>query len=346
MSRLWTSTIVDDCGNESTANASKYIVVLDTIAPQFTNTCDIENGETVEYTCGDDNGNGVNDIFDFLETPAACAPSYIENCDSEVALTMTADTMGYVPTGDIANYCMPATVEAIANGETRDDRDPEAIRLFNFEVVSPSSSWTVVYIVEVMADSTLHIVLETTNAAGDAGFIFDAIYDGGHDWNEWLALPGMHNYKKDCAEIFPGIEIWTEWIYYVMDNGTMSGTGRFAGSEFTLSHQPLNAYYGLQVGEVPTTRTRTTVPAPGSSGPVSTCPPMPARARWPPAVTSSSTSTAASDGRSTMSTLSSTTVATATDSATPIWVRVSSEAVPTARSAVTPRWTSPPVRAA
>ena len=250
VSRLWTSTIVDDCGNESTANAAQYIVVLDTIAPQFTNTCDIENGETVEYTCGDDNGNGVNDIFDFLETPAACAPSYIENCDSEVALTMTADTMGYVPTGDIANYCMPATVEAIANGETCDDRDPEAIRLFNFGggesfvLVDGGSS-----IVEVMADSTLHIVLETTNAAGDAGFIFDAIYDGGHDWNEWLALPGMHNYKKDCAEIFPGIEIWTEWIYYVMDNGTMSGTGRFAGSEFTLSHQPLNAYYGLQVGE-------------------------------------------------------------------------------------------------
>ena len=26
----------------------------------------------------------------------------------------------------------------------------------------------------------------------------------------------MHNYKKDCADIFPGIEIWTEWIYYVM----------------------------------------------------------------------------------------------------------------------------------
>ena len=59
----------------------------------------------------------MNASFAFAEIPAACAPEYIENCDSEVALTMTSDTMGYVPTGDIANYCMPSTVEAIANGE-------------------------------------------------------------------------------------------------------------------------------------------------------------------------------------------------------------------------------------
>ncbi|MDB4787377.1 T9SS type A sorting domain-containing protein, partial [Flavobacteriales bacterium] len=213
-------------------------------------TCDIDNGETVEYTCADDNGNGVNDVLDFTEIPLACAPAYIENCDSEVALTMTADTMGYVPTGDIANYCMPSTVEELANGETCDDRAPEAIRLFNF---SGGESYTLVEggssIVEVMQDSSMHIVLEVENADGDAGFVFDAIYDGAHDWNEWLALPGLHNYKKDCAEIFPGIEIWTEWLYYIMDGGTMSGTGRFAGSEFALQHQPLNAYYGLQIGE-------------------------------------------------------------------------------------------------
>ncbi|MGB1572667.1 MAG: T9SS type A sorting domain-containing protein, partial [Flavobacteriales bacterium] len=250
VSRLWTSMITDDCGNEDTAYAYQYIVVLDTIAPQFTNTCDIDNGETVEYTCGDDNGNGVNDIFDFIEIPAPCAPSYIENCDSEVALTMTSTESGYLPTDDISNYCMPTDPEAIANGETCDDRAPEAIRLFNF---SGGESYTLVdggsSIIEIMADSSMHIVMEVENAAGDAGFIFDAMYDGGHDWNEWLALPGMHNYKKDCAEIFPGIEIWTEWIYYIMDGGTMSGTGRYAGSEFALSHQPLNAYYGLQVGE-------------------------------------------------------------------------------------------------
>jgi hypothetical protein len=248
--RVWRSDISDDCGNSSTTYTYQNIVVLDTIAPQFTETCDISNGEQVEYTCGDDNENGTNDVLDFIQLPAACAPSYMENCDSEVPLTMVSDSSGYVPTNSIANYCMPSTVELLANNQSCDDRDAESIRLFNF---AGGESFTIVdggaSLVEVMSgDSALHIVLETENAAGDAGFTFDAMYEGSFDWNAWLDQPGLHSYKKDCAELYPGIEIWTEWLYYVMANGTMEGTGRFAGSSFTLSHQPMNNYYGLQVG--------------------------------------------------------------------------------------------------
>jgi hypothetical protein len=247
--RTWTSVATDDCGNENTVTTSQDIAVLDEMAPQFTNTCDIDNGSTVEYACGDDNQNGLNDIFDFIQLPEACDVAYADNCDSEVTLDFSADSSGYLPTADIANFCMPSNVETIENGETCDDRAPEAIRLFNFP---NGESFTLVdggiSIVEIAPDSAMHIVLETTDGDG-GGFIFDAVYEGGFDWNEWLAEPGMHNYKKDCADIFPGIEIWTEWIYYVMDNGTMTGTGTFTGSTFELQHQPLNAYYGLQIGE-------------------------------------------------------------------------------------------------
>ncbi len=248
--RTWTSVATDDCGNENTVTTSQDITVLDQMAPQFTSTCDISNDEVVEYACGDDNQNGLNDIFDFIEIPAACDVQFGDNCDSEVTLEFSSVESGYLPTDDIANFCMPATVEAIDNGETCDDRAPEAVRLFNFP---GAESFTIVEggssIIEIAPDSTMRIVLEVADVNGD-GFIFDAIYEGGHDWNEWLAEPGMHNYKKDCADIFPGIEIWTEWVYYVMGaGGTMSGTGAYAGSEFTLQHQPLNAYYGLQIGE-------------------------------------------------------------------------------------------------
>jgi hypothetical protein len=68
-------------------------------------------------------------------------------------------------------------------------------------------------------------------------------------WSEWLDEPGAQSYKKDCAEIFPGIEIWTEWMYTTMESGTMTGTGSLAGTSFELTHQPMNAYYGLQIGE-------------------------------------------------------------------------------------------------
>ena len=247
--RTWTSVATDDCGNQNTVTTSQDITVLDEMAPQFTATCDIANGETVEYACGDDNQNGINDIFDFIQIPDPCDVEYADNCDSDVTLDFSSVESGYLPTEDIANYCMPSDPMAIENGETCDDRDPEAIRLFNFP---NGESFTLVpggsSIIEIAPDSTMHIVLDTEDGNG-GGFIFEATYDGGHDWNEWLDLPGMQNYKKDCADIFPGIEIWTEWVYYVMANGTMTGTGTFAGSSFDLQHQPLNAYYGLQIGE-------------------------------------------------------------------------------------------------
>ena len=50
-------------------------------------------------------------------------------------------------------------------------------------------------IIEIAPDSTMHIVLETEDGNG-GGFIFEATYEGGHDWNEWLALPRMHSTRR------------------------------------------------------------------------------------------------------------------------------------------------------
>ncbi|MDG2426245.1 MAG: T9SS type A sorting domain-containing protein [Flavobacteriales bacterium] len=250
--RTWTSVATDDCGNMNTVSSTQTITVLDEVAPQFTATCDLMNGDVVDYACGDDNGNGINDILDFIQLPASCDVEFADNCDSDVALTFSSDTSGYVPTDEISNFCMPSTVETLANGETCDDRAPEAIRLFGTEgnmdeaytITSGGSS-----LVEVGNDGSLHIVLETENADGTAGLTFDATYSSVLDWNEWLAEPGAHSYKKDCAEIFPGVEIWTDWMFSVMESGTMTGTGALAGSSFELTHQPMNNYYGLQIGE-------------------------------------------------------------------------------------------------
>ena len=84
------------------------------------------------------------------------------------------------------------------------------------------------------------------NADGTGGFTFTAEYGAGQDWATWSA--GGSNYKKDCADIYPGEAIWEEWVYFLMTAGTLEGTGMYAGSSFTLSHQPANGYYGMQMG--------------------------------------------------------------------------------------------------
>ena len=227
---------------------------------------------------------------------------------------------------------MPSTVEAIANGETCDDRDPEAIRLFNF---GGDESYTIVdggsSIVEIMQDSTMtsssrrRILLATPASSSTPSTTVVTTL-------ERVARPaGCPQLQEGLRRDLPGHRNLDGGIYYTMSSGTMSGTGRYAGSEFALTTNRFNEYYGLQIGEGANKNENYGASAwffwtgeyvlDGAS-----------QARWPPAVTSSSTSIAASAGRSTTTTMAWTTAATATDSATPTSVRVSSAPAPTARS--------------
>ena len=107
----------------------------------------------------------------------------IDNCDSEVNVTLFTETEGYIPTDDIRNYCVPVTPEAQSGAQTRDDRAPEVIRLFNFPGADDSFVMAdAENLVQVMADGSMHIELEVENADGTGGFTFTADYGAGQDW--------------------------------------------------------------------------------------------------------------------------------------------------------------------
>ena len=241
--RRWLATGTDDADNLDSAVTYQHIMVLDTEAPQLTNTCDIDNGETVTYDCP---GAGV---MDFDPVPVACDVMAVDNCDTDVNITLFSESEGYIPTDAIRNYCAPVTPEAQSGSQTCDDRAPEAMRLFNFPgaddsfVMSSESE----NLVQVMADGSLNIAMEVENADGTGGFILSAEYGAGQDWTAWEASGS--NYKKDCAEIYPGEAVWEDWFYFLMASGSLEGTGIYAGSSFELSHQPANGYYGLQMGQ-------------------------------------------------------------------------------------------------
>jgi hypothetical protein len=240
--RRWLATGTDDADNIDSAVTYQHIMVLDTEAPQLTNTCDVDNGEVVTYDCP---GIGV---MDFDPVPAACDVQAVDNCDTDVNITLFTEASGYIPTEAIRNYCAPETPEAQSGSQTCDDRAPESLRLFNFpgaddSFVMASESEN---LVQVMADGSVNISMEVENADGTGGFILTAAYGAGQDWATWEASGS--NYKKDCAEIYPGDAVWEDWFYFLMTSGSLEGTGMYAGSSFELSHQPANGYYGLQMG--------------------------------------------------------------------------------------------------
>ena len=239
--RRWESVVTDDANNQDTAVNYQHIMVLDTEAPQLTNTCDIDNGEVVEYDCP---GQGV---LDFDPVPAPCDVTAIDNCDSEVNVNLFTETAGYIPTDLIRNYCAPTTPEAQGGAQTCDDRAPEVLRLFNFPGMDDSFVMAGNdNLVQVLSDGSMGISLEVQNADGTGGFVMTASYGAGQDWATWQA--GGSNYKKDCAEIYPGEAVWEDWIYFMMTSGNLEGTGMYAGSSFSLTHQPSNGYYGMQMG--------------------------------------------------------------------------------------------------
>ena len=240
VTRTFSATATDDCGNETVATHVQTISVLDVTPPQITDSEGINNGETLTET-------EAGGIFDFIELPEAIELDAEDVC-SDVAIELIETESGFVPTEDTGNYCGAATPAAFSGGEACNGTAPAAIILegapFNGEsfTITPGG----INIVESYYDQTLHIEIEVTNADGTGGFIWNADYNEAYNWAQWSALG--RGYKKDCANVLPGQSPWTGWEYFVMQTGGMLGTGIYAGSELSLTHQPMNYYYGLQVG--------------------------------------------------------------------------------------------------
>ena len=240
--RTYMATAEDACGNHGMATATQTVTFLDVTAPQITDSEDIANGETVTEA-------SANDIFGFIDVPAPINLEAVDACGSAVTIAETEAFSGFLPTDDIGNYCAPITPEAFLDGEACNGDDPAAIVLEG--AYFGGESFTIVEggfnIVESDYDETLHIEVEVTNADGTGGFLWNADYNEAFNWVEWSGLG--RGYKKDCADVLPGSSPWTGWDFFVMQTGGMIGTGIYAGTELSLTHQPMNYYYGLQVGQ-------------------------------------------------------------------------------------------------
>ena len=230
--RTWTAT--DGCGNAS--SASQTISVVDTTAPQITNTCDLNNAEVVEVCCEDLSGS--------VTIPAACELTFMDNCDADASAALVETCVGgNCPTETVDSWCDISAPEAMADGETCDNYAQHSMRLFNF---SGSEFYnTVDGTVANNVDGTQTYTMNVTSTENaNAGWTVTLNYADGMDWDAWSTQPGYHSYKSDC-----GLGDHTTWLYSTMIDGSASGTGAYAGSTLSLSHQPSNGYFGFQIGE-------------------------------------------------------------------------------------------------
>ena len=237
--RTWTATATDACGNSVMATCLQTITVTDSEAPVFVNTCGLANGEVIEVCCSSD---GTATL------PPPCLVTVADNCGATVVYSETA-TSGYAPVPGAQQACAAQQPEPFENGRTCEGDTAHALRLFCF----PGSDEQVAYFtgmgvgeVQVFDDATWSLtwsVMALDNP--NAGFDITAHFSEGLDWAGWNNRGIPSGFKGACADLSQA----QNWMYYILDQGTLTGWGEYAGSALTLSHQPESKFYGTQVGE-------------------------------------------------------------------------------------------------
>ncbi|MBK12654.1 MAG: hypothetical protein CL849_03905, partial [Crocinitomicaceae bacterium] len=236
--RTFTVTATDECGLTTTNTYDQTITVTDGTAPQFTETCDLANGDIVEVCCEDLSGT--------VTIPDACETEAADNCDSDVAIAYTETYMGdYAPTDAVMSFCLSTTPAAYADGEACNGLDPHAFSLFNFDgqprvdFVSVGSG-----LVSQMNDGTWMLEQELTNDAGTGLLTLTVTYGAASSWDDWF-VAGQTNYKRDCGVLVDDHE---NWDYRILESGSVTGSGDYDGLNLSLSHAPANEYYAFQIG--------------------------------------------------------------------------------------------------
>jgi hypothetical protein len=238
ITRTWEISASDACGNVVSASCAQTIVYVDAESPVFTNVCGLTEGEQIELCCAPD---GTTDI------PVPCLVLASDNCGVDV--TFSESYSSHAPEPGAQQACAAMEPIAFENGLTCEGDTTHVLRLFCF----PGTDDQVAYFTAVNlgniqflddATWTLSWSLQALRNP-NAGFNLAVTFSDGLDWAGWNARGVPSGFKGECADLGQA----QTWMYYLLTEGTLTGTGEYEGSTFNLSHQPESTFYGTQLGE-------------------------------------------------------------------------------------------------
>jgi len=227
IARTWTAELNELGGSLGSVSCTQVITVRDTQAPVI----------------GGVPANVTVDCVDAVPAPSTSVTA-VDACVGSVPVTSFQSA-----SGSLISSCTLTT----AFGPGTDwsiwlfglaEQGLVSSPYFNFQ--APGATF------EQYADNTAHLTGTLVNAVNpNERFQVDWWFESKRNWNEWSNAggPGSRSYKNDlnlaCADNNHQI-----WSYYEMVGGfsTLTGEGDLAGDQLYLHHQPINYYYGFQVG--------------------------------------------------------------------------------------------------
>lgn len=227
IARTWTAELNELGGSLGSVSCTQVITVRDTQAPVISG---VPAGVTV-------------DCIDAVPAPSTSVTA-VDACNGSVPVTSFQSAAG-----SLISSCTLTT----AYGPGSDwsiwllglaDLGLVSSPYFHFQ--APGATF------EQYADNTAHLTGTLVNAVNpNERFQVDWWFQSKRNWNDWSNAggPGSRSYKNDlnlaCADDNHQI-----WSYYEMVGGfsTLTGEGDLAGDQLSLQHQPVNYYYGFQVG--------------------------------------------------------------------------------------------------
>ncbi len=260
------ATASDNCDNNVTVNVSEDINYPD----QNCQTCYVI---TRTYTATDLCGNSANPVVQTISVDDNTAPVFvgdlpenmvldcedalpgvptleaIDNCDDNVNITYTEETIGDDIPDDAEEFCSLFQPDNNADIVCYGDGAPAWSMYLPSFVYGGYNYYTIVdgsY--TVFSDGTSQITATLQSVDNPAGeWLLELNLSEGYNWTDWSALGG--SYKDDCGVVNDDNNYHEDWTYYAIENtSTLTGLGDFTGSLLNLTHAPASYYYGYQVG--------------------------------------------------------------------------------------------------
>lgn len=186
-------------------------------------TATLDNGSCLFACDGDFNGDGSISASDLLAFLAV----FGSDCEPE------------------AQLCTLTNPAPHANGLLCTSLEPQAL-------VIVLNDATLRY---VLTEGTLTYTSPTTLAVSatfteisnpGAGWVLNAAFTDGMNWNAWSTQGFPTSYRDDCNLVGDN---YLDWSYFLLSpTSTLIGTGSNEGQQLNLAHAPANLFYGAQLG--------------------------------------------------------------------------------------------------